>query len=100
METRTAMRKLTFDDGLPLGERAMFTHNDERWICIPLSRYTRLLTACDLLIGGLDRAKAATVRWLAANPGDIARAGELLAIIANQHEIIQEANSMRLEAIK
>ena len=50
-ETQTFTRKVTFDDGLPLGLRATFTHEGERWIAYPAEKYWMIAHVLDRLIG-------------------------------------------------
>lgn len=90
-EPVTAMRKLTFHTGLPVGTRATFTHEGEPWIALPAAKYVATLTICDNLIGNLQSIRHTATKWLAANPGDVQRAGMLLAVIARADKAAETA---------
>jgi len=85
-ETRTAMRKLTFDDGLPIGTRATFKENGETWICLPKTKYVNLLTICDNLIGALNATRRDCISWINMWPSDAARVAKVLEIVARADE--------------
>jgi hypothetical protein len=87
-EPRTANRKVTFHDGRPLpkGNHATFKEADELWIAVPITKYAAFLTVLDNNIGVLASVRDECVRWLSAHPGDVARVGMLLAIIARADE--------------
>lgn len=84
--TETKSKKITFMTGLPIGTRGHFTHEGERWIAVNQTKYVATLTVCDRLIGIMNSIRGEATQWLAANPGDVARAGMLLAVIARADE--------------
>lgn len=85
-ETSKARREITFNDGLPLATHGIFTHENEKWIAVPLTKYVGFQTILDNNIGVLNRVRDECVRWLSTHPDDVARVGMLLAIIAKTDE--------------
>lgn len=87
----TAQRKLTFKTGLPLGRHATFTHEGQRWIAVPQTKYRDITTITDRLIGALGKIRDQATRWVAAHPGDAERTLMLLAVIAHTDTLITES---------
>ena len=84
-EDITKTLKVTFRHGLPAGRTATFKHEKEMWIAVPLEKNQAILTVTDNLLGAIARIKRQATCMLSTNPEDVARLGQILAII-NQAE--------------
>lgn len=94
----TAQRKLTFKTGLPLGYHATFTHQGQRWIAVPQSKYRDIVTVTDRLIGALDKIRGQATRWISAHPDDAARTMMLLAVIGHADQAAKDAATDKITA--
>jgi len=85
--TRTLTKKVTFDDGLPLGLRATFTHEGERWIAHPAQKYRMISNVLDRLIGLHDHTAKLMVAWVNDWPGDGKRVAQVMEIGKRAREL-------------
>lgn len=86
-EAETKKISVTFHEGvLPGGTHATFKVGNQHWTAWPNTKHAAHLAVCDRLIGVLHSVRAEATRWLSNNPGDVKRAGMLLAIIARSDE--------------
>lgn len=95
-ETQTFTRKVTFDDGLPLGLRATFTHEGERWIAYPAEKYWMIAHVLDRLIGLHSATAKIMVSWVNDWPGDAKRVAQVMEITKKAREL---GNSVTMEKI-
>lgn len=79
-ETKTASRKLTFNDGLPLGINATFTHEGEKWIAVPLVKYQKIAAAMDRILGLHSHVNQLMVSWVNSWPEDGAKVAQVMEI--------------------
>lgn len=96
-EPVTAMRKLTFHTGLPVGTRATFTHEGEPWIALPKNKYVAILTICDNLIGALNNTRRQCINWINAWPSDATKVAKVLEIVRAADEKAQTATLEKVE---
>lgn len=98
-EPVTKRVNVTFNTGLPLGTRGTFTHDGQRWIAIPHSKYQRIGAVMDRTIGALDWIRGDLTRWLASNPADTTRVAMILAVIARAHHNRDELAMDKAKAV-
>lgn len=98
MEPVTKRVTVTFHDGLPLGTRGIFTHQGQRWIAIPMEKYTRIVTVTDRLIGALNTIRGQLTRWVSAHPQDAERVVMILTVVAHAEEAARQATVDKAEA--
>ena len=79
-ETKTASRKLTFNDGLPMGIHATFTHEGEKWIAVPLVKYQKISAAMDRMGGLFSHINKLMVSWVNSWPEDGERVAQIMEI--------------------
>ena len=85
--------QVTFDNGLPLGTHASFTHQGQRWIAVPATKYTAIVTVTDRLLGIIGRGRTALTHWIngqVTSSGDMARILGVLEILATADELVHE----------
>ena len=85
-ETKTVSKKLTFNDGLPLGAHAMFMHEGEKWIAHPFLKYQKITAVMDRILGLHSYTTKLMVSWVNSWPED----GEKVAKVM---EVIQRAKA-------
>lgn len=79
-ETKTVSRKLTFNDGLPLGVHATFTHEGEKWIAHPLVKYQKIAAAMDRILGLHSHINRLMVSWVNSWPEDGDKVARIMEI--------------------
>lgn len=98
-ETRTLTKKVTFNDGLPLGVRATFTHEGERWIAHPVQKYQKIAHVLDRLIGLHATTTRIMVSWVNAWPGDAKRVAQIMEITHKARALGRSATMEKIEAL-
>lgn len=98
-EARTFTRKVTFDDGLPLGERATFTHEGQRWIAHPAQKYWMIANVLDRLIGLHDSTAKLMVAWVNDWPGDAKRVAQVMEIGKRARLLGKSVTMEKVEAL-
>lgn len=70
--TEDVAKKLTvtFKDGLPLGQRATFTHEKTIWIAYPAAKLSAVHALVDRLVGIHAGIQAEMIRWINQRPQD------------------------------
>lgn len=63
---------VTFDEGLPMGTCARFTHEGEIWIAYPAKKNARILSVLDRLLGIYGGMTDNVVRCLNNHPDNAA----------------------------
>jgi hypothetical protein len=91
-ETVVKRLSITFDDGLPLGVHGSFSYEGERWIAVPLTKYTNILNVTDRAIGILNHTRDQLTRWVNAHPEDAERVVMILQTLshADTQELVHE----------
>lgn len=79
-ETKTVTRKITFNDGLPLGVHATFMHEGERWIAHPLTKYRKIATVMDRMLGLHSHMVKTMILWVNSWPEDGERVARIMEI--------------------
>lgn len=79
-ETKTVSKKLTFNDGLPLGIHATFTHEGQKWIAHPLPKYRKIAAAMDRILGLHSYTTKLLVSWVNSWPEDGERVAKVMEI--------------------
>lgn len=98
-ETKTASRKLTFNDGLPLGIHATFTHEGERWIAVPVTKYRKISAAMDRMGGLFSHINKLMVLWVNSWPEDGAKVAQILEIAQHARAEGKAATMEKVEAL-
>jgi hypothetical protein len=91
VEPVTKRINVTFRDGLPLGTRGSFTHGGQRWIAVPLEKYSAITAVTDRLLGIIGNIQGQMTRWVTAHPEDAERVVMILAAVARAEEAAQQA---------
>lgn len=97
--TRTLTKKVTFDDGLPLGERATFTHEGERWIAHPAQKYWMIAHVLDRLIGLHSTTARIMVSWVNDWPGDAKRVAQIMEITKKARGLGKSVTMEKIDAM-
>ena len=79
-ETKTASRKLTFNDGLPMGIHATFTHEGEKWVAIPAKKYRMISAAMDRVLGLHSYINKVMVMWVNQWPEDSEKVAKVMEV--------------------
>lgn len=79
-ETKTVSKKVTFNDGLPLGVNAMFTHDGEQWIAHPVKKYRKITAVMDRILGLHSYTTKLMVSWVNSWPEDGERVAKVMEI--------------------
>lgn len=95
----TKRLNVTFHTGLPLGTRATFTHEGQRWIAIPDTKHSRIGAVMNRMLWALAWIRDDLTRWLSANPGDATRIATILAVIAKADQANRELALDKAEAV-
>lgn len=98
-ETRTLTKKVTFNDGLPLGERATFTHEGQRWIAHPDEKYRKIAHVLDRLIGLHATTARIMVSWVNDWPGDAKRVAQIMEITHRARGLGKSVTMEKVEAL-
>lgn len=98
-ETRTALRKITFNDGLPMGERGTFTHEGQRWIALPAARYQTICAVMDRLLGLHSWTADFMVTWVNSWPDDATRVAKVMEVTRQARELFRSASIDKAEAM-
>lgn len=98
-ETRTLTKKVTFNDGLPLGERATFTHEGQRWLAYPAEKHRMIAHVLDRLIGMHNITTRIMVSWVNAWPGDGERVAQIMGITQRARELAKSVTMEKVEAL-
>lgn len=94
----TAQHQITFKTGLPLGQHATFTQDNQLWIAVPADKYHAITGVTDRLIGALAHIRDELVSWLCGHPEDTVRVTRLLAIISSAYEYEKQAKADKNKA--
>lgn len=93
------MKKVTFDDGLPLGLRATFKHEGERWVAYPDVKYRKIVTVMDRLIGMHSHIAKLMVSWVNSWPGDAERVAKVMEITHRARGLGRSVTMEKVEAV-
>lgn len=96
---RTLTKKVTFDDGLPLGLRGTFTHEGQRWIAYPDEKYRKIITVLDRLIGMHSHISKLMVSWVNSWPADAERVAKVMEITHRARALGRSATMEKVEAV-
>lgn len=94
----TKRTQIVFSTGLPLGRRGTFTHEGQRWIAVPQTKYQAITTVTDRLTGALAAVQRDITALLAAHPGDTDRINTILGILARADQVRKQALVDKVEA--
>lgn len=89
-EPEIKTKKVTFETGLPMGTRATFTHEGQRWIAYPQTKSEAVRAVIDRLIGTVDRVHEDLVRWINRRPADAADITRIMARIVPAKQLAEE----------
>ena len=98
-ETKTASRKLTFNDGLPMGVHATFTHEGQKWIAVPLTKYQKISSVMDRMNGLFSHINKLMVSWVNSWPEDGAKVAQIMEIAQRARAEGKAATMERIEAL-
>jgi hypothetical protein len=79
-ETKTVSKKLTFNDGLPLGVHALFTHEGQKWIAFPFAKYQKIIGVMDRILGLHSYTVKLMVSWVNSWPEDGEKVAKVMEI--------------------
>jgi hypothetical protein len=91
--------EVTFDTALPCGTIGRFTLDKESWIAVPHTKYRRLTTVIDRLIGHNARVRRELIRWINAWPNDADRVAAAFGIINSAEELSNDVIDEKMRAI-
>lgn len=77
-ETVVKSLKVTFNQSLPMGTRATFTHDDEIWIAYPAKKNQQMWAITDRLIAIHKAIQDDMIRWINDWPTDSGRVAAVL----------------------
>lgn len=89
-EPEVKSKKVTFEVGPPLGTRAIFTHEGERWIAYPQVKSNMVAAVIDRLVGTVAAVHDDLVRWINRHPEDAADIARIMARTAAAQELARE----------
>lgn len=98
-ETKTATRKLTFNDGLPMGVHATFTHEGQKWIAVPLTKYQKIGAVLDRMGGLFSHINKLMVSWVNSWPEDGAKVAQIMEIAQRARAEGKAVTMERVEAL-
>lgn len=90
--------EVTFDTALPCGTIGRFTLDKELWVAVPHTKYRRLTTVIDRLIGHNARVRRELIRWINAWPDDAVRVAAALGIVSSAEELGKEIVEEKMRA--
>lgn len=90
MEPEVKSKKVTFEVGLPLGTRATFTHEGERWIAYPQVKSNAVAAVIERLIGTITAVHDDLVRWINRHPEDAADVARIMVRTSAAQELARE----------
>lgn len=67
-EPATKRLAVTFNDGLPMGTRATFTHDGQTWIAYPVKKNAQIVAVMDKMLGILGRITDDALRSINTHP--------------------------------
>lgn len=79
-ETKTVSKKLTFNDGLPLGIHATFTHEGQKWIAHPLTKYRKITAVMDRILGLHSYVNKLMIFWVNSWPEDAEKVAKVMEV--------------------
>jgi hypothetical protein len=98
-ETKAVTKKVTFNDGLPLGGHATFTHEGQRWIAFPAEKHWKIAAVIDRLVGIHARTARIMVSWVNSWPDDAVRVAEVMEITRRARELGRSVTMEKAEAL-
>lgn len=92
-------KQVTFGNGLPLGEHAVFKHEGKMWIAYPAKKNERILAVIDRMIGIYARITADMIRWINSHPQDAQRVAWLAENVGRAQALRAELVAEKTEAV-
>jgi hypothetical protein len=89
---------IEFTDHPPMGTCGRFTRDGERWIAIPQSKYVRLLTITDRMLGVSTAITEDMLGWINEWPADGIRVARVLERVTQMRSLIQDVAIEKMEA--
>lgn len=91
--------KVTFKNGLPVGIRAEFEYEKEAWIALPRSKYRRILSVLDRLIGIYSVIITDSLGIINDHPEDAARVAKILEKASAAQKLWYEISGEKTRAV-
>ena len=98
-ETKITSKKVTFNDGLPLGAHATFTHEGEKWIAHPMKKYQKITAAMDRVLGLHSYTTKLMVSWVNSYPEDGEKVAKVMEITHRAREMGRSVAMEKAEAL-
>lgn len=89
-ETVVKSLKVSFNQSLPMGTRATFTHDKQTWIAYPASKNQAIFALVDRLIGLHNRIAKDMVGWINERPQDADLVTRVLDVTGAARELSKE----------